>query len=158
MRRRPNIVFICSDQHSGPVLMGGPGDVVPVRTPNLKRLASMGVHFKNAYCVDPVCAAAWASLMTGRFASDVGSYSNSTPFDGRVPSCGNYLQQAGYFCWATGKMDLTSKADLGFKQVHTSHGPQRRKESLEIYVPELQTYALLAIYPSGKSEVPNGLR
>ena len=120
--KRPNIVFICSDQHSGPMMMGGPGDAVPVRTPNLTRLASMGVHFKNTYCVDPVCTPSRASLMTGRFASDVGSYGNSTPFDGRVPTWGNFLQQAGYFCWATGKMDLTPNADLGFKQVHTSHG------------------------------------
>jgi choline-sulfatase len=120
--KRPNILFICSDQHSGPMMMGGPGDVVPVRTPTLKRLASMGVDFKNTYCVDPVCTPSRASLMTGRFASDVGSYCNSTPFDGRVPTWGNYLQQAGYFCWAAGKMDLTPKADLGFTQVHTSHG------------------------------------
>jgi choline-sulfatase len=102
--------------------MGGPGDAVPVRTPNLKRLAALGVQFRNTYCVDPVCTPSRASLMTGRFASDVGSYCNSTPFDGRVPTWGNYLRQAGYFCWATGKMDLTPKADLGFKQVQTSHG------------------------------------
>ena len=120
--KRPNILFICSDQHSGPMMMGGPGRVVPVRTPNLERLAKMGVHFENAYCVDPVCTPSRASLITGRFASDVGSYGNSTPFDGRVPTWGNYLQRAGYFCWATGKMDLTPKSDLGFKQVHTSHG------------------------------------
>ena len=115
--KRPNILFICSDQHSGPMMMGGPGRVVPVRTPNLERLAKMGVHFENAYCVDPVCTPSRASLITGRFASDVGSYGNSTPFDGRVPTWGNYLQRAGYFCWATGKMDLTPKSDRGFKQV-----------------------------------------
>jgi choline-sulfatase len=120
--KKPNIVFICSDQHSGSMMMGGPGNAVPVRTPNLKRLASMGVYFKNTYCVDPVCTPSRASLMTGRFASDLGSYCNSTPFDGQVPTWGNYMQKAGYFCWATGKMDLTPKADLGFKQVHTSHG------------------------------------
>ncbi len=122
IRKRPNIVFICSDQHSGPMLLGGPGEVVPVRTPNLERLASTGVHFKNAYCVSPVCTPARASLMTGRFASDVSSYCNSTPFEGQTPTWGNYLQQAGYFCWATGKLELTPKADLGFQQVHTSHG------------------------------------
>lgn len=102
--------------------MGGPGEVVPVRTPNLKRLASMGVHFKNAYCVDPVCTPARASLMTGRFASDVGSYGNSSPFDGRVPTWGGYLRQAGYYCWATGKLDLSPKADMDFSQVYTSNG------------------------------------
>ena len=120
--KKPNIVFICSDQHSGLMLMGGPGEAVPVRTPNLKRLASMGVHFKNAYCVDPVCTPGRASLMTGRFASDVGSYCNSTPFDGRVPTWGGYLRQAGYYTWATGKLDLSPKATMDFTQVQTSNG------------------------------------
>ena len=120
--KKPNILFICSDQHSGPLLMGGPGEIVPVRTPNLKRLARMGVHFKNAYCVDPVCTPSRASLMTGRFASDVGSYCNSTPFDGRVPTWGGYLRGAGYYTWATGKLDLSPKAAADFEQVHTSNG------------------------------------
>lgn len=120
--RRPNIVFICSDQHDGRMLMGGPDQLAPARTPHLQRLASRGVWFRNAYTANPVCAPARAALMTGRFASDVGSYCNSTPFDGRVPTWGNYLRDAGYDCWATGKMDLTPDADLGFKQVNTSHG------------------------------------
>ena len=120
--KKPNILFICSDQHSGPMMLGGPGGVVPVRTPNLERLAQMGVHFKNAYCVDPVCTPGRASLMTGRFASDVGSYCNSTPFDGRVPTWGGYLRQAGYSTWATGKLDLSPKAAGDFEQVHTSNG------------------------------------
>lgn len=119
--RRPNFVFICSDQHNGRMLLGGPGRAVPVRTPNLERLANMGVTFTHAYSANPVCAPARAALMTGRFASDVGSYCNSTPFDGRVPTWGNYLQRAGYYCWATGKLDLTATADVGFKQVNTMH-------------------------------------
>lgn len=119
--RRPNVVFLCSDQHNGRMLMGGPGKAVPVRTPNLERLAAQGVTFTNAYTVNPVCTPARAALMTGRFASDVGSYCNSTPFEGQVPTWGTYLQRAGYYCWATGKMDLTSAADIGFKQVKTSH-------------------------------------
>ena len=81
----------------------------------------MGVHFRNAYTANPVCAPARAAFMTGRFASDVGAYCNSTAFDGRVPTWGNYLRDAGYYCWATGKMDLTSNADLGFVQFQTSH-------------------------------------
>jgi choline-sulfatase len=131
--RRPNIVFMCSDQHNGRMLLGGPEDAVPVRTPNLKRLASMGVHFKNSYCVDPVCAPARASLMTGRFASDVGSYGNATPFDGRVPTWGTYLEREGYSCWATGKMDLTGAADLGFEQVNTNHGHYERPDITELF-------------------------
>jgi choline-sulfatase len=119
--KRPNIIYICSDQHSGQLLMGGPGRSVPVRTPNLERLAAKGVCFRNAYCGSPLCAPGRASMATGRFASDVGSYGNTTVFEGGVPTWGNYLRDAGYFCWATGKMDLTSAVDLGFDQVETSH-------------------------------------
>lgn len=132
--RRPNILFVCSDQHSGQVLMGGaPGNRVQARTPNLSRLASMGVYFRNAYCCSPVCVPARSAMMTGRFASDVGSYGNATPFDGSVPTWGNYLQETGYSCWATGKMDLTSEKDLGFEQVNTGHGHFRRPDITELF-------------------------
>lgn len=120
--RRPNIVFICSDEHDGRQLLGGSGEAVPVRTPNLARLASKGVWFRNAYTAQPVCAAGRAAMMTGRFASDVGSYCNATPFDGRVPTWGGYLRQAGYYTWATGKLDLCPKAAMDFVQVNTSNG------------------------------------
>jgi choline-sulfatase len=132
--RRPNILFICSDQHSGQMLTGAsPHSDVPVHTPNLSRLAAMGVSFRNAYCCSPVCVPARASMMTGRFASDVGSYGNATPFDGGVPTWGNYLQGAGYSCWATGKMDLTSEKDLGFTQVNTQHGHFHRPDITELF-------------------------
>jgi len=130
---RPNILFLCSDQHSGQMLMGGPDRPVPVGTPNLERLASTGVLFRNAYCGSPVCAPSRASMMTGRFASDVAAYGNSTVFDGSVPTWGNYLRDAGYLCWATGKMDLTAEKDLGFKQVNTSHGHFRRPDITELF-------------------------
>jgi choline-sulfatase len=118
--RQPNILFLCSDQHSGPVL-GASGHPV-VKTPNLDRLAAQGVNFQNSYCGSPVCVPGRASMMTGKFASDVGSYCNSTPFDGSGPTWGNRLRDAGYDCWATGKLDLWHDKDLGFREVGTSHG------------------------------------
>ncbi len=117
---RPNILFLCSDQHTGSAL-GCSGHPV-VRTPHLDRLAARGVNYRYTYCGSPVCAPGRASLMTGMFASDVGSYCNSTPFDGRVPSWGNRLRDAGYYCWATGKLDLWKDKDFGFHEVATSHG------------------------------------
>jgi choline-sulfatase len=92
------------------------------KTPNLDRLAAAGVNFQNAYCGNPVCAPGRASLMTGKFGSDVGAYCNSTPFDGQGPTWGTRLRDAGYDCWATGKMDLAEGADLGFREAGTAHG------------------------------------
>jgi choline-sulfatase len=127
---RPNIVFLCADQHSGPVL-GAMGHYA-VRTPNLDRLAGMGVMFRNAYSGNPVCVPARASMMTGRFASDAGSFCNSTPL-GRVPSWGNALRGAGYDCWATGKLDLTAGADYGFREVNTTHEHSRSPDITSLF-------------------------
>lgn len=129
--KRPNVVFICSDQHSG-LVMGCNGHPV-VRTPNMDRLASLGTHFRNAYCGSPVCVPSRASMMTGMFASDVGSYCNSTPFDGRVPTWGNRLRDNGYHCWATGKLDLVEGKDYGFQEVNTGHGHSRRPDITSLF-------------------------
>ena len=131
--KRPNILFLCSDQHSGRMLMGGPGRHVPVRTPNLERLASKGVHFRNAYCASPVCAPARAAMMTGRFASDVESYGNTTVYDGKAGTWANRLRDAGYNCWATGKLDLTAGKDLGFSEVKTGHGHSQHPDITELF-------------------------
>lgn len=116
---RPNILFICSDQHASAVV-GVNGHPI-VKTPNLDRLAALGTNFRAAYCGSPVCAPSRAGLMTGMFPSDVQSYCNSTPFDGHVPTWGNRLRDAGYDTWATGKLDLWANRDLGFTEVDTVH-------------------------------------
>jgi len=131
--KRPNILFLCSDQHSGRMLMGGPGRGVPVRTPNLERLATKGVLFRNTYCASPVCAPARAAMMTGRFASDVGAYGNTTVYDGNLGTWANHLRDAGYNCWATGKMDLTAGKDLGFTEVKTGHGHAQHPDITELF-------------------------
>jgi choline-sulfatase len=118
--RRPNILFICSDQHSGHALAANGHPIV--KTPHLDKLAAEGVNFQYAYCGNPVCAPGRACMMTGKFASDVGSFCNSTPFNGSELTWGNRLRDSGYDCWATGKMDLWHDKDLGFREVGTSHG------------------------------------
>jgi choline-sulfatase len=102
-------------------MIGAAGHPV-VRTPNLDRLASEGTLFRNAYCGSPVCCPSRASMFTGMYPSDVGSYCNSTAFNGRVPTFGNRLRDAGYRCVATGKMDLAPGRDLGFEERGTAHG------------------------------------
>ncbi|MGA2271439.1 MAG: sulfatase-like hydrolase/transferase [Bryobacteraceae bacterium] len=117
---RPNIVVICADEHGGPFL-GSAGHPI-VKTPNLDRLARAGVQFHSAYCGSPVCVPSRAGMMSGMFPSDVGSYCNSTSFKKPVPTWGNRLRDAGYECWASGKLDLTAGNDYGFHEVDTDHG------------------------------------
>lgn len=51
---RPNIVFVCSDQHSYRYTGYAGHDYV--ETPHLDRIARQGTVFANAYCGSPVCA------------------------------------------------------------------------------------------------------
>lgn len=116
----PNILFILSDNFD-PNVVGSEGHAF-ARTPNIDRLAAEGTSFSNCYCGSPLCAPARASLISGMFPSDVDSWCNATPFQGKVSTWGHRLRESGYYCKATGKMDLTGHADLGFEQVDTQHG------------------------------------
>jgi len=50
--KRPNVLFLFSDQHNARMLScAGNGDV---RTPHMDRLAAEGVRFERAYCQDGV--------------------------------------------------------------------------------------------------------
>lgn len=119
VKKRPNIVFICSDQHS--YKYTGYAGHQEVKTPNLDRIASQGVVFHNAYSGNPVCAPGRTSMMTGMFASDCNSFCNSTVWDGSHPLWGTYLKKEGYYCRAIGKMDLNNDFDSGFDEIGTSH-------------------------------------
>ncbi|MGD8239835.1 MAG: sulfatase-like hydrolase/transferase [Armatimonadota bacterium] len=59
--RKPNILFLMTDQMQGRVL--APDH--PCQTPNFDRLAERGVRISRAYTPNAVCSPARASLMTG---------------------------------------------------------------------------------------------
>jgi len=117
---RPNVVFVCSDQHG--FRYTGYAGHPHVETPNLDRLAENGVVFENAYCASPVCTPSRASMLTGVYPSDVNSFCNSTVWDGSVPTWGTRLREVGYRTWSTGKFDLDPAHEIGFEEVDTNHG------------------------------------
>ncbi|MBM3821451.1 MAG: hypothetical protein FJ404_00960 [Verrucomicrobia bacterium] len=68
--RRPNILFILTDDQ-GPWAFGASGNP-DARTPHLDQLALQGGRFVNAFCPTPVCSPARASLLSGRYGSELG--------------------------------------------------------------------------------------
>jgi len=63
--KRPNILWLMSDQHNAGSL--GAAGHPTVRTPNLDRIAEIGVRFTRAYCNNPICSPSRICFSTGQY-------------------------------------------------------------------------------------------
>jgi len=61
--KRPNIIFILTDDHRTGA-MGYAGNKI-VQTPEMDRLAREGAYFRNTFATTPICAASRASILSG---------------------------------------------------------------------------------------------
>lgn len=108
---RPNLLLITSDQQHWTTL----GVANPkILTPNLDRLAAMGVRCTRAYCPNPTCTPTRASLLTGMYPSVHGAYTLGTKLPEDRPTIGNHLRDLGYRTALIGKahfQPLKSTAD-----------------------------------------------
>jgi len=110
----PNILLIMSDEHVRDAL-GCYGNSV-VKTPNLDGLARRGTQFTNSYTASPICVPSRASLATGRYVHDLGTWDNATPYTGeQAASWGHRLVAAGHSVVTVGKLHYRSvEDDTGF--------------------------------------------
>lgn len=103
-RKKPepvNILLLVSDDHSAPFLScyGYPD----IKTPNIDRLASEGLLFRNAFTTAPQCVLSRAALMTGRSTLDVRMTRFSAPLSADVVSFPELLRKAGYYTGICGR-------------------------------------------------------
>ena len=83
MARRPNIVFIMSDQQRQDTLACYGADWMQV--PNLNALARQSFVFENAYVAQPVCTPARATIMTGLYPHTAGPIVNQIQLPADTP-------------------------------------------------------------------------
>ena len=115
MTSKPNFLIIMVDQLNGTFFPNGPADWL--HAPNLKRLASNSVRFKNAYTASPLCAPGRASFMSGQLPSQNGVYDNAAEFSSTIPTYAHHLRRAGYQTCLSGKMHFVGPDQLhGFEE------------------------------------------
>jgi len=110
-QEKPNILWITCEDISPYLGCYGYENAV---TPNLDKLAGEGVLFTNAFANVPVCAPARNTILTGVYASSMGTLNMRSKYKipGLVKPYPLYLREAGYYCTNNRKTDYnTSSAD-----------------------------------------------
>jgi arylsulfatase len=101
---RPNILLFLPDQHR-PDWVPWNTDL-PLRMPNLARIAAGGVRFTRALCPSPLCAPSRACLASGREYDHCGVPNNKFDYPLDQPTYYQALRDAGYRVAGVGKFDL----------------------------------------------------
>jgi len=104
--RKPNIVFIFSDQQRWDTL-GCYGQKIDI-SPNLDKMAKEGVLFTNSFTCQPVCGPARAALQTGKYPTEVGCHTNGHMLPMGEKTMAHHLSAAGYEVGYIGKWHLAS--------------------------------------------------
>ena len=104
--QRPNIVVVLVDDLRWDEL-GCSGHPF-VRTPNIDRIASEGVRFRNAFCTTPLCSPVRACLLTGLHTHHHGILDNINRSEQshRLQTFPVALQQSGYRTAYVGKWHM----------------------------------------------------
>ena len=111
--KKPNILFIMTDQHRADLMTCAGRNLVP--TPNIDLIASRGVRFTNAYCPYPVCVASRMALLTGLYAHSTGAITNTNQLDWRYRTMAHHFTENGYLTALIGKMHFANAHNHGFE-------------------------------------------
>jgi len=113
---RPNIVFIMTDDQ-GPWALSATGDP-NARTPHLDQLRSTGALLTHCYSPTPVCSPARASVLTGRYGTEINITDYLPPeeieipgLNPQLPTWPRLLSQAGYSTALVGKYHCGQKPE-----------------------------------------------
>jgi N-sulfoglucosamine sulfohydrolase len=127
VRTQPNILWITCEDIS--IHLGCYGDEYAI-TPHLDKLASQGVRFTRTYASAPVCTPARSSLITGLYASSMGTQHlrGQVPLSPHIRCFTEYLRDAGYYCSNNVKEDYNFPKPAGTWDESSNTAHWRKRE------------------------------
>jgi arylsulfatase A-like enzyme len=106
LQKKPNIIYVLVDQWRAQAT-GYNGDPNLIgKTPNLDKIASEGINFKNAISTTPVCTPYRAALLTGQYPSTTGMFLNDLHLPEESYTMAEMFKESGYNTAYIGKWHL----------------------------------------------------
>ena len=142
MKKRPNIIFIMTDQQRYDTMGCVNSKII---TPNLDKLAADSVFFEHGYCSNPSCVPSRAAIMTGKYPSqcEVPAYISCLPETEKTFM--KRMKENGYYTAVVGKQHFAgSRIDKGydFEMIFDAHMPFSPSEQLGVYEDYLKEQGL----------------
>lgn len=104
-QKRPNLLFVFSDQHSRDLLACN--GHAQVKTPNFDAFSRAGLNLDSCFSVAPLCTPMRGSLLSGLHPLHNGAYDNNVRmFDGKGAYFAEVLKRSGYKTAYIGKWHL----------------------------------------------------
>lgn len=124
MNKKPNVVFVFSDQHRAEAC--GYAGNKEVLTPFMDSLAQKSIMFKTAVANAPVCSPYRATLMTGQYPLTHGVFLNDASIGSNPVYLAQAFKQAGYDTSYIGKWHIDG---LGRK----TYIPKERRKGFDYW-------------------------
>ncbi|MCK9479066.1 MAG: sulfatase [Firmicutes bacterium] len=108
--KRPNILFIMSDDHSANAISAYGSRLAPVfKTPNIDRIALEGAKLNACFCTNAICTPSRASIMTGQHSHVNGVKTHHDILHSSKNTFVKMLHKSGYQTAIVGKWHLFSE-------------------------------------------------
>jgi len=121
--QRPNILFIMSDDHTSQAI-GAYATILKELnpTPTIDALASEGMAFDNAFCVNSICTPSRACIITGKYPHMNGVFDLKGAIEPEDQTLPILFKNAGYQTAMIGKWHLKKEPNFDYYKVLPGQG------------------------------------